>query len=419
MYKVIFIIYNIDLGQDIQQKGTHIMKQTYQRTLTACYTGYVVQAIVNNFIPLLFLTFQNTYHISMSNITLLITANFLIQLLIDCLSAGFVDRIGYRASMILAHAASAAGLICLTFLPDLLANPFIGLLLSVAIYALGGGLLEVMLSPIVEALPTDHKEKTMSRLHSFYCWGHVAVVLASTIFFSLFGLENWRIMALMWALIPIYNLFVFRKVPLCTLTAEDEETLPLAAILKRPAFWILMVVMTCAGASEQAVSQWASTFAEQGLGVSKSIGDLAGPMFFAVCMGSSRMLYGFYGDKLNLKKTMIASGLLCIFSYCLISLSPVAAVSLLGCGICGFSVGIMWPGSFSIGASVLKGGGTALFALMALAGDLGCSGGPTYVGFISDHAGGNLKFGIQMAVIFPALLMAGILLLKNKKSSMR
>lgn len=394
------------------------MKQTYERTLTACYTGYVVQAIVNNFIPLLFLTLQDTYHISISSITLLITVNFMVQLLIDCLSAGFVDRIGYRASMILAHAASAAGLACLTFLPDLLPEPFIGLLISVAIYALGGGLLEVMLSPIVEALPTAHKEKTMSLLHSFYCWGHVAVVLLSTVFFTVFGLENWRIMALIWALVPLYNLFVFRKVPLCSLTAEDEEALPLIALLRRPAFWILMVVMTCAGASEQAVSQWASTFAEQGLGVSKSIGDLAGPMLFAVCMGSSRMLYGLYGDKLNLKIAMIGSGILCIFSYCLISLSPVAALSLLGCSICGFSVGIMWPGAFSIGASVLKGGGTALFALMALAGDLGCSSGPTYVGFISDHVGGNLKFGIQMAVIFPALLMAGILLLRNKKNSM-
>lgn len=389
------------------------MKQTYNRTLTACYTGYVVQAIVNNFVPLLFLTFQNTYHISMRSITLLITVNFLIQLMVDCLSAGFIDRIEYRASMVIAHAAAAAGLICLTFLPEIMPSPFAGLLLSVAIYALGGGLLEVMLSPIVEALPTEHKEKTMSLLHSFYCWGHVAVVLLSTIFFALFGLESWKIMSVLWALVPLYNLFVFREAPLCPLVAEDEEGLPLGAVLKKPALWILMVIMTCAGASEQAVSQWASAFAEQGLGVSKSIGDLAGPMFFAVCMGSSRLLYGFCGEKLNLRKAMILSGGLCIFSYCVISLSPLPALSLLGCGICGFSVGIMWPGAFSIGASVLKGGGTALFALMALAGDLGCSGGPSFVGLISAHAGDNLKLGIQAAVIFPALLMAGVLLIRK------
>ena len=389
------------------------MKQTYNRTLTACYTGYVVQAIVNNFIPLFFLTFQNTYHISMRSITLLISVNFLVQLLVDCLSAGFIDRIGYRASMILAHAATAAGLICLTFLPEILPSPFAGLLLSVAIYALGGGLLEVMLSPIVEALPTEHKEKTMSLLHSFYCWGHVAVVLVSTVFFALFGLESWKFMAILWALIPIYNLFLFRKVPLCPLVAEDEEGLPLSAVLKKPAFWILMVIMACAGASEQAVSQWASAFAEQGLGVTKSIGDLAGPMFFAVSMGSSRLLYGVCGEKLNLRKAMLLSGGLCILSYCMISLSPMPVLSLLGCGICGFSVGIMWPGAFSIGASVLKGSGTALFALMALAGDLGCSGGPSFVGLVSAHAGDDLKLGIQTAVIFPALLMAGVLLIRK------
>lgn len=389
------------------------MKQTYNRTLAACYTGYVVQAIVNNFIPLLFLTFQSAFHISMSRITLLITANFLIQLLVDILSAGFIDRIGYRTSMLIAHAASATGLICLTFLPFVMPDPFTGLFICVAIYALGGGLLEVLVSPTVEALPTKHKEKTMSLLHSFYCWGHVAVVLLSTVFFTVFGLENWRILAFLWAFVPLYNLFVFRTVPLCPIIPDETKGIPLADIIRRPAFWILMVVMVCAGASEQAVSQWASTFAEQGLDISKSIGDLAGPMFFAICMGSSRLLYGLYGEKINLKKAMLASGLLCILSYALISLSPFPPLSLLGCGICGFSVGIMWPGAFSIAAAVLRGGGTALFAFLALAGDLGCSGGPTFVGLIAEYTEKGLKTGIGCAVIFPGLLITGILLIRK------
>lgn len=389
------------------------MKQTYQRTLTACYTGYVVQAIVNNFVPLLFLTFHNTYHISMNSITLLITLNFLIQLLIDVLSAGFIDRIGYRTAMILAHGTVTLGLFCLTFLPEVMPDPFIGLLISVMIYAIGGGLLEVLVSPIVEALPTKNKEKTMSLLHSFYCWGHVAVVLFSTLFFVVFGLEHWKIMALIWAVIPAYNLFVFRRVPLCPLISEEEEGISLSGLIRLPAFWILMVVMTCAGASEQAVSQWASTFAEQGLGVSKTIGDLAGPMLFAVCMGSSRLIYGLYGEKMNLRTATAASGILCVLSYCMISLSPFPALSLAGCGICGFSVGIMWPGTFSIASAALKGGGTALFAFMALAGDLGCSGGPSFVGLIAGQAGNSLKTGILCAVIFPLLLIAGILLVKK------
>lgn len=392
-------------------------KESYTKTVAACYTGYVVQAIVNNFVPLLFLTFQSTYGISMGRITLLITVNFMIQLAIDFLSAGFIDRIGYRASVIIAHALAAAGLASLTVLPDLMPDPYFGLLLAVTLYAVGGGLLEVLLSPIVEALPTKNKEKTMSLLHSFYCWGHVAVVLISTIFFAIFGIENWKVMALLWALVPAFNLVAFIRVPLCSLVEAEEEGISLTGLVKIPAFWILMVIMMCAGASEQAVSQWASTFAEQGLGVTKSIGDLAGPMFFAICMGTSRLLYGLYGEMLDLRRAMIGSGLLCIISYCLISLSPLPALSLLGCGICGFSVGIMWPGAFSIAAALLKGGGTALFAFLALAGDLGCSGGPTFVGLIADSVSGGLKTGILCALVFPLLLMAGVVLIRKMKNS--
>lgn len=395
------------------------MKQNYTRTLTACYTGYVVQAVINNFAPLLFLTFHNTYHISMSRITMLITINFLIQLLIDAFSAGLIDRIGYRTSLLTAHAGAALGFVCLAFLPDLLPDAYAGLLISVAIYAVGGGLLEVMLSPVVEALPTKNKEKTMSMLHSFYCWGHVATVLVSTLFFAVFGLKNWKIMALLWALVPLYNFFVFRNAPLCTLNEDGNKGLSFAELVCRPAFWIVMMVMTCAGASEQAVSQWASTFAEQGLGVGKTVGDLAGPMVFAVCMGTSRLLYGLYGHLVNLRRAMFLSGGLCVIAYCMIALSPVPALSFIGCGICGFSVGIMWPGAFSIGAAVLKRGGTLMFALFALAGDLGCSGGPTLVGFIADHAGNDLKTGIQWALIFPVLLIIGIILIRDSYKNIK
>ena len=386
------------------------MNLSYKSTLAACYTGYVVQAVVNNFVPLLFLTFQDTYGISLSRITILITVNFLTQLIVDMLSAGFVDRAGYRASAVAAHAFAFAGLAGLAFLPDVTADPFAGLLISVVVYAVGGGLLEVLISPIVEALPTKNKEKSMSMLHSFYCWGHVAVVLLSTLFFLVFGIDSWKILALLWALVPAANLVVFTKVPLYPLVSEDEEGIPLTGLIKRPVFWIFLVVMTCAGASEQAVSQWASSFAEQGLGVSKTIGDLAGPMLFAVCMGTSRFLYGLYGDKIALKKAMSGSALLCIASYFVISLSPAAALSLIGCGICGFSVGIMWPGTFSMAAASLKGGGTAMFAFFALAGDLGCSGGPSFVGMLSESSGNGLSFGILCSVVFPAVLLIGVLL---------
>ena len=392
------------------------MKNKYQNTVYVCFVGYIVQAIVNNFVPLLFLTFEKSYNIPLSKITMLITFNFGIQLVIDLLSAKFVDRIGYRISIVLAHVFSAAGLISLVILPDVLPDAFTGIFISVVIYAVGGGLIEVLISPIVESCPSDNKEKAMSLLHSFYCWGHVAVVLLSTLFFKVCGIQNWKVMALIWAVVPIINGIAFTRVPIASLIEDGESGMTIKELCMNKTFWILMLMMLCAGASEQGVSQWASTFAEQGLGVSKVVGDLAGPMAFAVLMGSARTFYGRWGDRINLDKFMIGSSLLCIMSYLCISLAPSAFVSLIGCSVCGFSVGIMWPGSFSKASSALRNGGTSLFALLALAGDVGCSGGPTLVGFVSSLASDDLKRGILAGVIFPVLLLVGILFLRKKNT---
>lgn len=386
------------------------MQQKYQKTIYACFVGYIVQAIVNNFVPLLFLTFEKSYHIPLSQITMLITINFGIQLLVDLLSAGFVDRIGYRVSVVLAHVFAAVGLVGLVLLPEIMPNAFAGLLIAVFIYALGGGLIEVLISPIVESCPTDNKEKAMSLLHSFYCWGHVGVVLLSTVFFGIFGIANWKILACIWALIPVINAFVFAKAPIAPLIEEGESGMTMLDLCKSKVFWVMMLMMLCAGASEQAVSQWASTFAEKGLGVTKTIGDLAGPMTFAILMGSSRAFYGKFGHKIDLDRFMLGSSVLCIFSYLLIVASPIPFLSLVGCGICGLSVGIMWPGTFSKASVALKNGGTAMFALLALAGDLGCSGGPTIVGFVSSAAADNLKAGILVAIVFPVVMAVEIIL---------
>ena len=391
------------------------MKLTYRHTISACFIGYIVQAILNNFAPLLFLTFQSSYRIPLTQITMLVTVNFGVQLLVDLLSAGFVDKIGYRASMGIAHLTSALGLVLLAFLPELLPAPFFGLLIAVIVYAVGGGLLEVLVSPIVESCPTDNKAKTMSLLHSFYCWGHVGVVLISTAFFAVFGIGNWKILAVLWAVVPFLNFFLFLRVPIAPLVPEGEKGLRLGELVRMRLFWILFLMMMGAGASEQAVSQWASTFAEQGLGVSKTVGDLAGPMAFAVCMGLSRAFYGKRGDRIDLDRFMAASGVLCVASYLLISLVPVPALGLAGCALCGLSVGIMWPGTFSKAAATLRGGGTALFALLALAGDLGCSGGPTLAGMVSGAAGNDLHAGILAAVVFPVLLLLGLALLRREK----
>lgn len=389
------------------------MKADYKKTVNACFIAYIVQAVVNNFVPLLFLTFQSQYGIPLSKITFLITFNFSIQLVIDLLAAKFVDKIGYRASALSAHASAALGLCMLAFLPELTKDPFIGILISVVVYAVGGGLLEVIVSPIVEACPTDNKEAAMSLLHSFYCWGHVGVVLLSTLFFRFVGIGHWKILACLWALVPLLNMLAFFKVPIAPIIEEGGQGLSFKELLKNKVFWLLMLLMLCAGSCEQAVSQWASAFAEAGLGISKTAGDLAGPMFFAIMMGLSRAFYGKYGDKLDLVRFMKISGVLCLCSYLLISLSPVPVPSLVGCGLCGLSVGILWPGTFSLGSAGIKGGGTMMFAFFALAGDVGCSVGPTYVGTITSLSDGNMKQGILLACVFPILLLAGLMAVRK------
>ena len=384
------------------------MKNNYKMTMYACFIGYIVQAVVNSFVPLLFVTFQTEYHIPLTQITLLITVNFVIQLVVDLLSAGFVDKIGYRASAIIAHACAGTGIFLLTLLPELFSNPFYGILLAVMVYAIGGGLIEVLISPVLEACPTDNKESAISLLHSFYCWGCTGVVLLSTLFFAVFGTSHWKILALIWVILPAANLILFTKVPIYSLHEEGESGMSISELFRVKVFWLLMAMMLCAGASEQAVSQWASTFAEKGLHIQKTVGDLVGPMLFSVLMGLSRLIYGKYGEKFNLDRFMKGSCVLCVASYLCIFLVPVPIVGLISCAICGFSVGIMWPGTFSKASAAIKRGGTVLFAMLALAGDLGCSGGPTLVGFVSSAFSSNLRLGILTAIVFPVLLLAGL-----------
>lgn len=394
------------------------MKNNYKSTIRSCFVGYIVQAIVNNFVPLLFITFQSQYGIPLSKITLLITINFGLQLVIDFVSAFFIDKIGYRASAIAAHLFAAVGLISVAVLPDIMNDSFMGIFISVVIYAIGGGLLEVIVSPIVEACPNEHKDKTMSMLHSFYCWGTAGVVIISTLFFNIFGINNWRILALIWALVPIINGLSFIKVPIAPLIDEEENELSLKDLIKRKAFWGFLLIMCCAGASEQSVSQWASAFVEKALGISKSIGDLVGPTVFAVLMGISRAIYGKFGEKINLYKMMVFSGFLCVLSYLAVSFSTSPIIGLIGIAVSGFSVGILWPGTFSNASNSIKGGGTAMFAFLALAGDVGCAGGPTFAGKMASILGDNLKLGILASTVFPITLIIALIVMNLHKKSL-
>ena len=377
----------------------------YKRTLITCYIGFITQAIVANFAPLLFLRFHNEYNIPLGKIALISAVFYITQIVVDILCAAIVDHIGYRKSVVVSQFLAGVGLIGLAVLPNLLSSPFAGILISVVVYAMGSGLIEVLVSPIVEACPFEHKDSVMSLLHSFYCWGHVAVVVLSTAGFRILGMDRWYLLPILWSIVPIGNFLMFTRVPIRMLVEESGRT-PAVQLLKSGIFWVFIGLMICAGASEQGMSQWASMFAEEGLGVSKTLGDLLGPCLFAVLMGSSRAFYGKFGEKMNLQKFMLGSGVLCIISYLLAVLMRDPLLALAGCGLCGLSVGIMWPGTFSLAVKRCPGGGTLMFACFALAGDVGCASGPGLVSFVSEHLPEyGLKAGLAAAILFPVILI--------------
>lgn len=390
--------------------------KNYKKTKIACYLGFVTQAIAANFAPLMFLKFHNDYNISLGNIALISTFFFFTQLLVDLFCAKYVDRIGYRVSIVASEICSAAGLLGLAFLPDLLPSPFVGIILSVIVYAIGSGLIEVLCSPIVEACPFENKEATMSLLHSFYCWGSVGTILVSTVFFMIFGMDNWKWLVVLLALVPAINIYNFATCPIEHLVSEGKG-LSVKELFQRPLFWIAVVLMICAGASELSMAQWASAYAEAALGLSKTVGDLAGPCLFAVSMGICRAIFGKYGDNMDLSRFMTGSGILCVACYLLASLSANPIAGLVGCIVCGFSVGIMWPGTISISSKAFPAGGTAMFALLAMAGDLGGSIGPGIVGRVAQHAGGNIRAGMSVGLVFPVLLLVMLFLFGRIKTA--
>ena len=391
---------------------------SYKHTLRASYVGHITQAIINNFTPLLFLTFQKEYSLSLSKITLLVTINFILQLIVDFCAASFVDKIGYRKCIITAHTLCAIGLICLGILPDVCENAYAGILISLFLYALGGGLIEVLIAPIVEACPCENKAASMSLLHFFYSAGHVGVVIISAIFFFVFGIENWQILSLLWACVPIANSIYLLFVPIYSLPEESCESFSIKNLLRSKVFLLFILLMFLSGASEQGMNQWASAFAESALSgtsmakYAKVLGDLCGPCIFALMMGLSRLLYSKFEKKIDLELLMIFCSGVCAVCYFLCAICSVAALRLIFCGVCGLSIGIAWPGIYLLAPKHCHGVSTASFALLALGGDLGCAAGPTVVGLISDSFG-SISVGFFGAVLFPLLLFIGIIYVKT------
>lgn len=390
-------------------------KQSHNKTIIACFIGYISQAIVVNFAPLLFLTFQKMYNIPLEYITTLILINFGVQLITDLVASRYVSAIGIRKCVVAAHIFCGVGLASMALLPNIM-PAFTGLTLSTCIYAVGGGLIEVIVSPLVEACPTDNKAGVMSILHSFYCWGVVGVVILSTIFFELFGTEKWGILAILWALVPLFNAVFFTRVPIYQIAEETGDKANYRELFVQKNFWVMVMMMLCAGAAEQAVAQWASTFFEKGLRLTKTTGDIIGVCGFSVCMGITRTLYGKFSETISIKKAMLGCAVLCVIGYLMVGLSDIPLLGAIGCIFCGFAVGIFWPGTFSMTSGAVSAGGTTMFALLALSGDLGCSAGPSIVGFMTEAFSGEMRYGLLCAIVFPVILIACLALLKKKKS---
>ena len=380
------------------------MHQTtsYRATRMACYRGYIVQGVVNNLSPLFFVIFQREFGVSYAMISSLILFNFVTQIAVDVLCVRFIDRVGYRAATVAAHICCALGLVMLGLLPRVLPAPFLGLALATMVTAIGGGIIEVAVSPIIDSLPSDAKDAKMSLLHSFYCWGQVGVVLLTTLAVRILGEGLWWTLPLAWAALPFYNIFAFARVPLTPTVPEGEKT-PLGRLGRSPAFLMAMLLMLCAGASELAMSQWSSLFADQALGVDKVVGDLLGPCLFAVFMGIGRTIYGVWGDRLDLYKSLLATAALCVLCYLGAALLAAPVLSLLCCALCGFSISLMWPGVLSSTSARFPKGGAAMFGLLAVCGDVGCSSGPALTGMVSEWAG--LRAGMLGAGIFPLVMV--------------
>jgi len=396
-------------------------KNQYTSTLFACYLGYITQAIVVNLAPLFFVIFQNSFGVTYGDLAGLVLLTFVVQIVTDAIMIKVTPLVGYRKCAVAAHVFSAVGLALLAFLPRIM-NPYGGILISVVLYSIGGGLTEVVISPIVDALPGDAKASAMSLLHAFYSWGQVAVVILSTVVLALIGDDNWRWIPLGWAMIPFFNLFNFMRVPIVEVS-EEQKTNGIGTFLKSPIFLVALFMMICGGASEQAMAQWASLFAERALGVSKVLGDLLGPCLFALCMGIGRTGYGIFGEKINIEKALLACAGISVVCYLVTVFVPVPVISLLGCAFCGFGVSLMWPGVLSYTSQKYNyNAGPVLFSLLALGGDTGCSLGPWLTGMVSDlylhTAGGGaavesqaIRYGILAAIVFPAgmLVLIGIM----------
>lgn len=366
---------------------TVIMKKEFRLTLMAARMGFFTQALVNNLAPVFFVLFRVLYGFSYLQVGILAALNFTLQLFADITSPNLISRFGYRKCAMTAQALCAVGLILMPGLCILTGGVYISFIIPVLIYSYGAGMIEVLASPIVEAIPDLPENTKMSMLHSFYSWGQMTCVALTTLALHFIGYERWFLIPVLWSAIPIFGIILFSRARLDMADMAEKESEKGGRLFCR-SFVLMLIIMTCAGASEIAMSEWSSLFAEEALGVSKVAGDLFGPCMFALFMGMGRMCHAKFGERLNLSRLIKACSLLCVICYVGAALLRPAAASLIFCALTGLSVSLMWPGALSL-AAARNNGGARMYGLLAAFGDIGCIIGPVVTSSVSEFADGN------------------------------
>ena len=358
--------------------------QSYKSTIAACYIGSFVQAIIVNTTPILFIPLREQFGLTFQQMGLLVLINFISQVGCDILFSNAIDKYGFRRFVVAAHGLAVVGLVLFAASPLLFDRPFAGFVTATIIFSGSGGLLELLLSPIVNAIPTDEKAGAMSVLHSFYSWGQAAVILLTTVLLFVFGRAWWQWIILIWTLVPLFNFFFLMRVPFAP-NVPEEQRQGMDKILLKPFFIAALATILCGAAAELCISQWASAYLEEAMRLPKVVGDVGGVCLFAVMMGVGRLFYGMYGKKINVSLMMLIGTVGAAACYITVALSGTAVLSLLACGLCGLCVSLLWPGTLVVASEHYPLAGAWMFAILA-AGDIGASAGPWLMGVVAEQA---------------------------------
>lgn len=369
--------------EDAQPITPALTAKSYQLTTISCFVGIFCQAVSSNITAILFIPLMTLYGLSYVHLGLLVGINFTTQVLVDIIASRLVDRYGFRVFVLPSDILAVIGLVLFGLTPVLFDNILTGLVFSTIIFSASCGLQEVMLSPIVNAIPHNDKGPAMALMHSFYAWGQVATIIITTLFLFFFGIENWQVIVFLWALVPLVNFFMFLAAPFPGVIHENQRMTMRDLILK-PFYLVALLAIMGGAATELVMNQWSSTFSEKVLELPKVTGDILGMCGFAVFLGLGRVLYGRYGSKINMNNVLVGSAAAAVVCYIAVAISPLPAISLAACAVCGLAASLLWPGTLVITAEKYPLAGAWIFAILAAAGDIGAASGPFAAGVITD-----------------------------------